>query len=147
MLFFGLLFFPFCGSTLLDYSRWSRLRPGEVAPKYSALLGRRDSDPLLCGFFLLLVFVLGHRGPRAYLFAGATVVLPRGSHTHGFFPQVSLYIYTYIHIYMPVGPFAAAIFSFFGDGKVVHAEHLCSLKFFLGPKRPTNLTFKPKMNQ
>ena len=88
--FFGQLFFPFCGCTLLD-SRWSCLRPGEVAPRYCALLRRRDSDPLLCGFFLLLVFVLGHRGPRAFLFAGATVVSPRGSHTHGFFsPGLSL---------------------------------------------------------
>ena len=90
MFFFGLLFFPFCGSTLLE-SGWSRLRPGEVPPRYSALLGRRGSDPLLCGFFLLPVFVLGHRDPRAYLSAGATVVSPRGSHTHGFLsPGLSL---------------------------------------------------------
>ena len=66
-------------------SRWSRLRPGEVPPRYNALLGRRDSDPLLFGFFMLLVFVLGHRDPKAYLFAGATVVSPLGSHTHGLF--------------------------------------------------------------
>ena len=71
------------------YSRWSRLRHGEVPPRYRALLARRDSDPLLCGFFLLLVFVLGHRDPRACLFAGATVVSPLCSHTH-VFPHVFL---------------------------------------------------------
>ena len=37
----------------------------------NALLGRRGSDPLLFGSFLLLVFALGHRDPRAFLFAGA----------------------------------------------------------------------------
>ena len=41
-----------------------------------ALLGRRDNDPLLFAFFVLLVFVLGHRDPRACLSAGAPVVLP-----------------------------------------------------------------------
>ena len=51
----------------------------------NALLGRRGSDPLLFGFVLVLVFALGHRDPRAYLFAGAIVVSPLGSHTHGFF--------------------------------------------------------------
>ena len=34
----------------------------------NALLGRRGSDPLLFGSFLLLVFVLGHRGPGAFSF-------------------------------------------------------------------------------
>ena len=63
----------------------------------NALLGRRGSDPLLFGFFLLLVFALGHRDPRAYLFAGAIVVSPLGSHTHGFF--------------FPPGPFSLS-FSF-----------------------------------
>ena len=45
---------------------------GGLAQGSIALLGRRDSDPLLFGFFLLLVSVFGHRGPRAYLSAGGT---------------------------------------------------------------------------
>ena len=40
---------------------------------------------------------------------------------------------------MPVVPFAAAIFSLFWKGKVLHVLRFCGLKAVLGPKRPTIL--------
>ena len=56
-----------------------------------AVLGRRDSDPLLFVSFVLLVFVLGHRDPRALLFVGAPLLAPRRlSHARFFFQGFSL---------------------------------------------------------
>ena len=58
-----------------------------------------------------------------------------------------IYIYIYIYIYMPTGPFAAAKISTFWKGKGFTCLTFVQFKAFLGPKSPTNLTFKPKMNQ
>ena len=55
-----------------------------------------------------------------------------------------LYIYIYIYIYEPVGLFAAAIFSLFLERKSFTCLTFLQLRAFLGPKRPTDLTFNPK---
>ena len=75
--------------------------------------GGGTQTPSCLFYFVLLVFVLGHRDPRALLFAGAPLLAPGGSHTHGFFPRffslslISLSlicIYIDISICWPSGP-------------------------------------------
>ena len=48
--------------------------------------GTQTPSCLFC--FVLLVFVLGHRDPRALLFAGAPLLAPRRLSHARFFPQV-----------------------------------------------------------
>ena len=78
-----------CGQKrTLEAKRNQTSEGGRLSP-FSPEKGQSRPPSLLFGFFLLLVFVFGHTGPRACLFAGATVVSPQGSHMH-FFPQVLL---------------------------------------------------------
>ena len=72
--FFGVLFFPFCGSHISrgpcaclqvggpagGLARSPCLSEGKGS---NALLGRRGSDPLLFGSFFVASVCLGHRGP------------------------------------------------------------------------------------
>ena len=64
------------------------------------------TQTLLCGFFLLLVSVLGHRGPRALLFlVGRRLRRPRLS--HALFPPGSFFFFLSLsHIYICVFFFA-----------------------------------------
>ena len=48
---------------------------------------------------------------------------------------------------MPVGPFAATIFSLFWKGKALHAQHFCVFKAVLGPKKANNFDMKTQMDR
>ena len=108
---FCLLFFPFCGSHVSSGPcTWSQEgRPaGGLARSpcpsegkgSNALLGRRDSDPLLFVLFCVASVCFGSQGPKSLIVRwGASFGAPEAL-TRTFFPQVLLSLSLFLFLFL-----------------------------------------------